>query len=435
MRKLRNGDRAMTYLPRLVVGLYLLSSIAGCGKALSSSSNANPLLGDVGTRHILVDQFGYRPGDPKVAVIRTPHWGFDSGDTFEPGSTYEVRRADSSQPVYSGALTPWKKGEIQPSSGDSGWWFDFSSVIEPGKYFIFDTQTKTRSATFSIDEHVYKGPLQAAVRMYFYQRSGFAKKPPYAQACWSDSAAYLGPNQEREARDITDKDNRAKIRDLSGGWFDAGDTNKYVTFAAQPVHQLLTAYQDNPTAFTDDFNIPESGNGIPDVLDEVKVEIDWLERMQFADGSVAAKVGEAQFSKASPPSSDKSARFYVPACTSATISAAGMFAHAAYVYRQFPTLTQQAQDLESRAKKAWSHYHGIAQKQTDCDTGVVHAGDSDLTVEEQNARAVVAAVYLYALTGDTIYDTYIQAHHTETRPYHDFGWSRYNPDQGEALMF
>src|SRR5208282_3751653 len=107
-----------------------------------------------------------------------------------------------------------------------------------------------------------------------------------------------------------------------GGWFDAGDTDKYVTFAAQPVHQLLTAYERHPAVFGDDTGVPESGNGVPDVVDEVKWEIDWLKKMQFDDGSVALKLGETVAVPASPPSSDSQPRFYVPACTSATIAAA-----------------------------------------------------------------------------------------------------------------
>jgi len=425
------------YFPRLILIATCMSAIGlvACGKAISQATSGKALLGDVGTRHILVDQFGYRPQDPKVAVIRTPHQGYDRDDVFTPGARYEVRRADTSQAVYSGELVPWNKGAVQPTSGDSGWWFDFSSVTEPGKYFIYDVQKKVRSAAFNIDARVYKNVLKAAMRTYFYQRSGFAKKPPYAEACWSDNAAYLGPNQDREAHDVTDRNNRAKVRDLSGGWFDAGDTNKYVTFAAQPVHQLLTAFEENDQAFTDDFNIPESGNGIPDVIDEVKYETDWLKKMQFPDGSVAAKVGVIAIGKSSPPSSDPAPRYYIPACTSATISAAGMFAHAAYVYKQFPALTAEADDLKQRALKAWSNFNNSPQKQTKCDTGVVYAGNSDLTAEEQAARAVVAAVYLYAITGDTTFDAYLQAHHTDARPYHDFGWSRYNPDQGEALLF
>jgi hypothetical protein len=227
---------------------------------------------------------------------------------------------------------------VQASSGDRGGWFDFSALQTPGHYFVQDVTNRVRSASFSIADQVYRDVLKAAVRMFFYQRSAAAKPPRFAQACWQDVPAYVGPNQDSQAHDITDPDNRAKVRDLSGGWFDAGDTNKYVTNAIRPVHQLLSAYQQNPAAFTDDFNIPESGNHVPDLLDELKWETDWLKKMQYPDGSAALKVGGTNFVSPSPPSSDTSARFYVPACSSATAAVAGMFAHAAYVFRQVPAL-------------------------------------------------------------------------------------------------
>lgn len=386
-------------------------------------------------KHILIDQFGYRPSDTKVAVIRTPHAGYDANDKFIPGTSYQIRRADNGDVVFSGMPTAWKGGSVESSSGDSGWWFDFSAVTAPGRYFVYDVTKKLRSATFLVDAQPFKAVLKAAMRVYFYQRSGFAKRAPFAEACWRDDPAYLGKNQETQARDVFDQDNSDKARDVSGGWFDAGDTNKYVTFAVQPVHQLLTAYQENPAAFTDDFDIPESGNGLPDVIDEVKWETDWLKKMQSADGSVALKVGEIKFGDASPPSRDTTQRFYIPSCTSATIAAAGMFAHAAYVYQQFPALANDASDLRMRAINAWQNYTSIPNKQTKCDTGIVHAGNADLTAAEQAGLAVEAAIYLYAATHDPNYQTYLKAHYQDTRPYHDMGWSRYNADQGDALLF
>lgn len=386
-------------------------------------------------RHILVDQFGYRPSDPKVAVIRDPTQGYDAMDRFTPGPAYEVRHADNGVVVFTGHPVAWNRGAVEASSGDRGWWFDFSTVTAPGAYFVLDTSNHLRSATFSINEQVYKDVLKAAVRMYFYQRSGFAKQEPNAEKCWTDSPAYIGPNQDTEARDITDRDNNLKTRNLSGGWFDAGDTTKYVTFAVQPVHQLLTAYQTTPTAFTDDFNIPESGNGIPDLLDEVKWELDWVGRMQFSDGSVALKVGDIIDTKGGAPSADHSPRYYVPACTSATVAAAGMFAHAAYVFRDIGALAADAHKLRVRAIAAWNNYQASPVKQTACDSGIVRSAKADLSEADQIQGAVVAAVYLFALTGDQIYNDYVEAHYRETRPYRDIGWSRYNPEQGEALLF
>ncbi len=425
----------------------ILAALAACCTACSgaSSAAAPPRVpgpqppGVSGTipfdHHILVDQFGYRPGDPKVAVIRDPQLGFDSADHFTPGPGYEVRRTSDGVAVFAGAPVPWNKGATEASSGDRGWWFDFSALTSPGSYFIVDVQHRVRSATFRIDPLVYRDILKAAMKMYFYQRSGFAKQPPFADACWTDDPAYIGPQQDLEARDVTDRDNAAKVRNLAGGWFDAGDTNKYVTYAMQPVHQLLTAYQTSPAAFGDDFAIPESGNGVPDVLDEVKWEIDWLKRMQYPDGSAALKVGEIVDATASPPSSDHHPRFYIPACTSATIAVAGMFAHAAYVYARLPPLAAQSLELRARAVAAWNNYRSAPAQQAHCDSGAVKAGIADLSPTDQDAAAVVAAVYLFAITGDAPYDQYVHAHYRETRPYRDIGWTRYQPEQGDALLF
>ncbi len=426
----------MIAAPRAAAALLLVATAAlgGCGSA--SSVAATPSVPDnIGAAHILVDQFGYRPQDPKVAVIRNPRIGFDSGVNFTPGAHYQVRRVGDDAVMFEGAPVAWAGGAVEPSSGDQGWWFDFSALRLPGRYVVYDLDRKQRSAAFGIDSNVYRPILKAAVRMYFYQRSGMAKKRPFAAACWTDAADYVGRNQDTEARDVTDRGNPAKIRDLSGGWSDAGDTNKYVTFAMQPVHQLLTAYEENPAAFTDDFNIPESGNGIPDVLDEVKWETDWLKKMQFPDGSVALKVGETVYGRASPPSSDTTPRYYVPSCTSATIAAAGMFAHASYVYSRTPQLTAEAQDLKSRALKAWNNYQSFPQQQEHCDIDLIHGGNADLNLDNQNAAAAEAAIYLSAITGESAYHDYVKAHYRDMRPYHDFGWSRYAPDQGEALLF
>ena len=213
--------------------------------------------------------------------------------------------------------------------------------------------------------------------MYLLPTQRFPKQRPYAEACWTDEPAYIGPGQDVEAHDITDRDNASKARNLSGGWFDAGDTDKYVTFAAQAVHQLLSAFQENPAAFTDDFDIPESGNGVPDLLDEVKWELAWLKRMQNPDGSAALKVGEIVYASAAPPSSDHDQRFYIPTCSSATIAVAGMFAHASYVFGTIGALSGDAAELRARAVAAWNNYQHLGSKQIHCDAGIIHSAIAD----------------------------------------------------------
>lgn len=409
---------------------------SGQGAAVGAEASAPPpgIAGIPFDPHLVIDQFGYRPADRKFVVIRDPRLGFDSNDRFTPGKTYQIRRSADGGVVFSGTPAPWKNGNVDAGSGDAGWWLDFSALKEDGSYFVYDEQRKVRSATFRVTQMVYAPVLKAAVRTFFYQRSGFAKRAPFAGDCWTDDAAFVGANQDTAARDVTDQKNAAKARNVSGGWFDAGDTNKYVTFAAPPVHQLLSAYGDNPGAFTDDFGIPESGNGVPDLLDEVKWEIDWLKKMQYTDGSVALKVGTLEQTGGIKPSLDRNARFYIPACSSATIAAAAMFAHAGIRFGEFGPLAQERNDLKERAVRAWKNFHK-SPRQTECDNGTVKAGDADWNEQDQNAEAVVAAIYLFALTGEKEYNDYVTAHYRETRPYRDIGWSRYNPNQGEALLF
>ena len=399
------------------------------GAAASTSTNS------AFSTHIVVDQFGYRPNDPKVAVIRVPHVGYDSADAFTPAKAYELHSATDNSLVVSAAPTVWNGGAVESDSGDSGLWFDFSSVTTPGSYYVLDPTNNVRSAIFPIGQAVYKNILKAAVRMYFYQRAGIAKSAPFADKCWEDTAAYVGPNQDTQAHDISDPSNAAKMKDVSGGWFDAGDTNKYITNANAAVHQLLTAYQENPAVFTDDFNIPESGNGVPDLLDEVKWETDWIKRMQNSDGSIGLKVGDTVNETPSPPSTDTQPRYYIASCTSSTIAGAAMLAHASYVYNTVAGLKTEAATLKTLAVSAWNNYQSIPTKQTACDGGQIRVAGSDWPLQTQQQEAVVAAVYLFAITGDATYSNYVSTNYRLLHPFSDTGWIRYMPQQGQALLF
>ncbi len=78
--------------------------------------------------------------------------------------------------------------------------------------------------------------------------------------------------------------------DVSGGWHDAGDYGRYIVPAAKTIGDLLYAYEANPKLYSDNIGIPQSGNGIPDILDEARYELEWMMKMQRADGGVYHKV-------------------------------------------------------------------------------------------------------------------------------------------------
>jgi len=385
------------------------------------------------SRYIIIDHFGYRPGDTKIAVIADPQTGFNANDAFTPGSTYEVRKWENDEVVASGAPKAWKNGATHPQSGDKGWWFDFSEVDAIGQYYIFDKENNVGSYQFEIREDVYFKVLQAALKMYYYNRCGCAKEVPFADERWVDTPAFLGPRQDTEARDLTDKNNADLAKDMSGGWFDAGDFNKYVTFAESVIHQLLDAYTQNTAAWSDNFNLPESGNGLPDIIDEIIWELDWLKKMQDPEtGGVHIKMGSITYTTGSPPSRDQAYRYYGPLCSSSSIATAGMFAHAAIVLGDFPTFTAYADDLKNRSIMAWNWYHSHP-KSENCDTQEIKSGDADRSLNDQNQMAVTAAVYLFALTGEDEYNDYVVDNHRCVENLN--WWGPYRMARGDALLY
>jgi endoglucanase len=382
------------------------------------------------TLRIAVDQFGYLPDLPKVAVISDPQVGFNAAESYTPGATLEVRTWGSNTVVYSGAPAIRNSGNTHAQSGDKVWWFDFSSVTRWGEYYIYNPNNDTRSARFRIDHDVYEDVLKQATRVYFYQRRGAAKSLPYADSRWTDGTNFLGPLQDSHCRLVTNPILSTE-KDLRGGWFDAGDYNKYVNFTVSPISDLLFAYRQNPLIWPDDWNIPESGNGIPDLLDEVKWELDWLLRMQNANGSVLSKMGVNQYQGASPPSAETAQSFYGAESTTSTLSAAGNFAQAVRVY-QSVGMTAYANTLSNAAVAAYNW--AVANPSVMfTNTGFSSANPED-TSQRTNLQ-IRAAVFLYEITGQSTYRSYVEASYAAIRGIAGWWWNFYDTPVEDALLY
>jgi endoglucanase len=366
--------------------------------------------------HIKVDQFGYRCNDQKIAVISNPITGYNSGSPFTPGTmTYVIKRWSDDVTVFSGTLTVWNAGTTDAQSGDKAWWFDFSGLTTAGSYYIYDATKNVGSYKFDIDDQVYTNVLMHSVRSFYYQRCGTALLTANAGAGWPHTACHLGALQDTDCR-LYSNTTAATSKNLSGGWHDAGDYNKYTNFTFETLVNLLLAYEENPATWKDNYNIPESGNAIPDLLDEVKYELDWLLKMQQADGSVLSIVGNpCAGGGGSPPNTDASQRVYGPATTSASLTAASVFALAAIQYKSLgiAAMTTYANTLQTAAINAWNW--AVANNSTtwNNNSGTCHisAGEQEVAVYDKQARQVSAASFLYVLTGTAAYKTYFDANY------------------------
>ncbi len=386
------------------------------------------------TEHLKIDQFGYPTYAEKVCVINDPITGFDAAQSYLPGTTLHIRNATTNALVFSGAPVVWNGGVEYSQSGDKLWWFNFSSVTTPGSYYVYDPSTNKRSFFFDIRNDIYNNILKHSVRMFFYQRSGFAKTASYAGE-WIDGASHLGPQQDLDCRLVTNT-NSSTTKQLQGGWFDAGDYNKYVNFAYEPMHDMLFAYIERPSVWTDDYNIPESGNGIPDLLDELKWEMDWLRRMQLSNGSVLMKVSVTDFSAASPPSADTGFRRYGPAQGSATRTACSIFALGAIACNAtgIPEMQAYADTLESAAINAWNWLVANPAYSVYNNSGFSSA-NPEMTSDQQYAVQVGAAIGLYALTGQTAYKTYVEANYANMHPLQWTFWYPWESIIQDMLMY
>lgn len=360
------------------------------------------------TTHVAVDQFGYTTVSEKVAVVFQPITGYDVGGSFAPATTYEVRRSSDGSTAFSGPLVGWNSNAVHDQSGDRVWWFDFSALETPGKYYVIDPSNGARSDEFTVDDGVYYDVLKQAVRAFYYQRCGTAKDSAHAGANWTDTACHVGNGQDRAARSVLDQNNAGTAKDLSGGWHDAGDYTKYVNFTHSTLNDLLDAYVMHPQIWRDDTGIPESGNGVPDLLDEIKWELDWVLKMQLADGSVLMKVGTAGNDGPSPPSGDGAPRFYGPPELSSTLTLASVASHAALVFRDVSSLSSYAATLEAAATRAWDWATAHPTASTYDNQGFSSANPEQSAYEQQSTRGV-AATYLFALTGDSGYATVVDS--------------------------
>ncbi len=202
------------------------------------------------------------------------------------------------------------------------------------------------------------------------------------------------------------------FRLTTGGWHDAGDYGKYVVNSGITVGTLLLAYENFPEKFSrDDLNNPESGNGVPDLLDEVRYEIEWLLKMQNSNGGIYFKITKEQFESFIMPQNDSGIRYIYTLSSTATGNFAAMMARAARIYQSIDTVF--ANQCLTAATLAWNFLlanpsivpvGGFVNPSGTFTGGYGDTNDSD--------ERLWAAAELFETTGLAEYNNYIIANYS-----------------------
>jgi len=290
------------------------------------------------TGAVRVDNFGWRPTDTKIAVLLGK-------------AGLAVQLIDAATGASVGSFTSSSPLQTDAYSGDGYSTVDFSAFSTSGDYYLYVPSLNERSYLFRISGDIYDIVGAASVKAYYFQRCNHDKALPFATDAllgysaggqWVDGVCHATDSNAPPGPGSTDNG----LLDVHGGWHDAGDYQK--TLWGRGVPQMLFAYEVNPGAWTDgQLNIPESGNGIPDLLDEVRWELDFYVRMQRPDGHFMTSTKGNNPTVTSPPSASNEGRVYFD-CTSpsgngwsgggvtlavATGNAVLSLAHAAIVFR------------------------------------------------------------------------------------------------------
>jgi endoglucanase len=347
---------------------------------------------------IRVNQVGYLPDAPKVAVACS----LDSARVTRVTQTFVVRD-ERGRTVYgprrlvpSGAFGPCQRT----------WRLDFTELRRAGRYRIAAFGVTSRQ--LRIDAHAYDGGADTLLSYMREQRSGW--NPLIGDSVHTHDGIV-----------VDDSGHGGKAVAVSGGWADASDYLQYVTTSANATYMMLLAYRDHRDAFGDDFDARGSPgkNGVPDVLDEARHGLEWLERMFPSYGEMYNQVADDRdhmyFDLPWTDSSDygwgKGKERPVYPCTgrpqglfayknrsTGLASTAGKYASAfslgAQLYAQRDTVL--ADSLRRRALRAYvlgSQNHGVCQ---------TAPGRSPYFYEETNwvDDMELAAAEVYALTGD-----------------------------------
>ena len=318
---------------------------------------------------VRINQVGFLPGSVKQAVIES-----DAGDRaqlIDPRTGIAVYEAPLSPPQH------WY------ASGTRVRVADFSAFREPGQYRL---QVEGGEAVpVTIGANVFSELADAALKAFYYNRSGTALEEKYA-GVWQRAAGH--PDTHVLIHSSAASANRAAGTSISAayGWYDAGDYNKYVVNSGISTYTLLAAYEHFPEFYARQrLNIPESANRLPDILDEAHWNLRWMLAMQDPDdGGVYHKLTTLNFAPAVMPSEAGAERYVVQKTTAAALNFAAVLAVASRVYAQYdaelPGFAARCRDAAVDAY-AWAQRHPAVIYEQPADVLTGEYGDSDLADE------------------------------------------------------
>ncbi len=353
---------------------------------------------DTGPR-VRVNQVGYLPSGPKRATLVTD---------ATAALPWQLKNAAGTV-VASGQSTP---AGVDPSSAQNVQNIDFSAYHAAGTGYTLVADGQT-SFPFDISASIYTNLRSDSLQFFYLQRSGIAIDGSLVGSQYARAAGHLGVAPNQGDTSVPCQPGVCDYRlDVRGGWYDAGDHGKYVVNGGIAAYQLLAEYERTHTA-TDvrsgalgdsTLRVPERGNGVPDILDEARWELDFLLRMQVPAGQPLAGMAHHKIHDQNwtglplDPAADPQPRELHPVSTAATLNLAAVAAQAGRLYADYdPAFAATALTAARTAYTAAKAHPALYAPVSDGNGGGSY-DDSNVTDE-----FYWAAAELFITTGDAGY--------------------------------
>ncbi|RQW10017.1 cellulase, partial [candidate division KSB1 bacterium] len=241
-----------------------------------------PSLAQQKSEAIRLNQIGFYPDGPKMAIV------VDSA-----AEQFYIVTPDAQDTVFTGTLSSPRTW--QPSA-ESVRQADFSDLRLTGRFLLLVPDLGV-SAPFDVKPRVLQEVARATIKGYYFQRMSIDLTKEFAGK-WSRPMGHPDNEVLVHASAATQERPEGTVLSCPRGWYDAGDYNKYIVNSGISVYTLLALYEHFPDySRALETHIPESGDAIPDVLDESLWNIRWMLTMQDPhDGGVYHKCTHANFS-------------------------------------------------------------------------------------------------------------------------------------------
>lgn len=356
--------------------------IVSCTTWVTLPDEANP-------DPIRINQLGFYPQSVKEFVV-----------IDRDAESFQVVDAEG-KVYYDGNLTDQGTWE---ASGEKVMLGSFTAFDTPGEYMIY-MEPDLVSYPFEIGENINQAALDGSIKSYYFQRASMAIEEAYG-GIYQRASGH--PDLNCAFHPSTGKTEGSL--DSPGGWYDAGDYGKYIVNAAISVGQMMNLLEIYPEVIADDrLNIPESGNGISDLLDEIRYELDWMVTMQDEDGGVFHKLTALNFGGFIMPEEYDLERLVIGKGTAATLDYAASMAQASRIYEHVDADFAVAALESAKRAWAWSMDNPDITYRNPRDVRTGGYGDRQLSDE-----FYWAAAELYVTTGEEQFLDYLQ---TNEEPY------------------